>query len=88
MDDTQCGLLLCNVLWSRPDFADILYVHIFLTVCAEKVSEPDELSVSCSSPVTVDGDVISLCYNPKTKVVALQLSDGQIMKYLWGRYDQ
>uniref|UniRef100_A0A8C6Y1C0 Elongator complex protein 1 n=1 Tax=Naja naja TaxID=35670 RepID=A0A8C6Y1C0_NAJNA len=35
------------------------------------------------SPVSVDGDVISLCCNPKTKTVALQLSDGQILKYLW-----
>ncbi|KAJ7335942.1 hypothetical protein JRQ81_013883 [Phrynocephalus forsythii] len=40
--------------------------------------------VDICSPVTVDGDVISLCCNPKTKAVALQLSDGQIMKYLWG----
>lgn len=36
----------------------------------------------------MDGDIISLCCNPKTKVVALQLSDGQIMKYLWGMCDQ
>ncbi|XP_025054852.1 elongator complex protein 1 isoform X1 [Alligator sinensis] len=33
--------------------------------------------------VPVDGEVISLCYNPKTKTVALQLADGQILKYLW-----
>ncbi|KAM7165656.1 elongator complex protein 1 isoform 4-T4 [Macrochelys suwanniensis] len=31
----------------------------------------------------VDGDVISLCYNPKTRAVALQLADGRILKYLW-----
>ncbi|XP_043371415.1 elongator complex protein 1 isoform X2 [Dermochelys coriacea] len=31
----------------------------------------------------VDGDVISLCYNLKTRAVALQLADGQILKYLW-----
>ncbi|XP_058022152.1 elongator complex protein 1 isoform X3 [Ahaetulla prasina] len=36
------------------------------------------------SPVSLDGDVISLCCNPKTTTVALQLSDGQILKYLWG----
>ncbi|KAM6473113.1 elongator complex protein 1 [Liasis olivaceus] len=36
------------------------------------------------SPVSVNGEVISLCCNPKTKAVALQLSDGQILKYLWG----
>uniref|UniRef100_A0A8C3T4M0 Elongator complex protein 1 n=1 Tax=Chelydra serpentina TaxID=8475 RepID=A0A8C3T4M0_CHESE len=34
--------------------------------------------------VPVDGDVISLCYNPKTRAVALQLADGRILKYLWG----
>ncbi|EMP37548.1 Elongator complex protein 1 [Chelonia mydas] len=32
--------------------------------------------------VPVDGDVISLCYNPKTRAVALQLTDGRILKYL------
>ncbi|XP_073202116.1 elongator complex protein 1 isoform X4 [Lepidochelys kempii] len=32
--------------------------------------------------VPVDGDVISLCYNPKTSAVALQLADGRILKYL------
>ncbi|KAL7988535.1 hypothetical protein Chor_007454 [Crotalus horridus] len=42
------------------------------------------LEMSYRSPVSVDGDVISLCCNPKTKTVALQLSDGQILKYLWG----
>ncbi|XP_044876720.1 elongator complex protein 1 isoform X2 [Mauremys mutica] len=31
----------------------------------------------------VDGDVISLCCNPKTRAIALQLDDGQILKYLW-----
>ncbi|KAJ6653507.1 hypothetical protein lerEdw1_009179 [Lerista edwardsae] len=46
-------------------------------------SSAEEGHVDISSPVTVDGDIISLCCNPKTKVVALQLSDGQIMKYLW-----
>ncbi|XP_044274836.1 elongator complex protein 1 isoform X2 [Varanus komodoensis] len=40
--------------------------------------------VDISSPVMVEGDVISLSCNPKTKSVALQLSDGRIMKYLWG----
>ncbi|XP_069486709.1 elongator complex protein 1 isoform X2 [Ambystoma mexicanum] len=36
-----------------------------------------------SNCASVDGHVISLCYNWKTKTVALQLADGQIMKYLW-----
>ncbi|KAF6124108.1 elongator complex protein 1 [Phyllostomus discolor] len=36
-----------------------------------------------SSSVTVDGVIISLCCNSKTKSVALQLAGGQILKYLW-----
>ncbi|XP_053152416.1 elongator complex protein 1 isoform X2 [Hemicordylus capensis] len=47
-------------------------------------SSAEEGRVDISSPVSVDGVVISLCCDPKNKVVALQLSDGQIMKYLWG----
>ncbi|XP_062985125.1 elongator complex protein 1 [Elgaria multicarinata webbii] len=47
-------------------------------------SSAEDGRVDICSPVTVDGDVISLCCYPKSKVVALQLSDGQIMKYLWG----
>lgn len=39
-----------------------------------------------SSSVTVDGVIISLCCNPKTKSVALQVAGGQIFKYLWGEY--
>nr|XP_006133345.1 elongator complex protein 1 [Pelodiscus sinensis] len=31
----------------------------------------------------VDGDVISLCYNPKSRAVAVQLADGRILKYFW-----
>ncbi|XP_037228727.1 elongator complex protein 1 isoform X2 [Falco rusticolus] len=33
--------------------------------------------------VPVHGEVISLCCSPVTKTVALQLADGQILKYLW-----
>uniref|UniRef100_A0A803T8I5 IkappaB kinase complex-associated protein n=1 Tax=Anolis carolinensis TaxID=28377 RepID=A0A803T8I5_ANOCA len=51
--------------------------HLKLTSVAE------EECVDISSHLTMAGDVISLCYNAKTKVVALQLSDGQIMKYHW-----
>eukprot|EP00062_Callorhinchus_milii_P020598 gi/632976428/ref/XP_007904788.1/ PREDICTED: elongator complex protein 1 isoform X3 [Callorhinchus milii] len=45
--------------------------------------ESQEAELESRSPVTVDGHVISLCYNPKTQTVALELSDGQILKYLW-----
>uniref|UniRef100_A0A9L0TI06 Elongator complex protein 1 n=1 Tax=Equus caballus TaxID=9796 RepID=A0A9L0TI06_HORSE len=36
-----------------------------------------------NSSVAVEGVIISLCCNSKTKSVALQLADGQILKYLW-----
>ncbi|XP_074850568.1 elongator complex protein 1 isoform X2 [Carettochelys insculpta] len=39
------------------------------------------LDLCWSTPV--DEVVISLCYNPKTRAVALQLTDGQILKYFW-----
>ncbi|XP_054842373.1 elongator complex protein 1 [Eublepharis macularius] len=48
-----------------------------------KLSSAEEASIDISSLVTVSGDIIGLCCNPKTKVVALQLSDGQVLKYLW-----
>uniref|UniRef100_A0A452UM17 Elongator complex protein 1 n=1 Tax=Ursus maritimus TaxID=29073 RepID=A0A452UM17_URSMA len=35
------------------------------------------------SSVIVDGVIISLCCNSKTKSVALQLAGGQILKYFW-----
>ena len=37
-----------------------------------------------SSSVTVDGVVIGLCCCSKTKSLAVQLADGQVLKYLWG----
>ncbi|XP_060092966.1 elongator complex protein 1 [Heteronotia binoei] len=48
-----------------------------------KLFSAEEAGIVISSPVTVDGDIISLSCNPKTNVVALQLSDGRVMKYLW-----
>ncbi|EDL91691.1 inhibitor of kappa light polypeptide enhancer in B-cells, kinase complex-associated protein, isoform CRA_b [Rattus norvegicus] len=36
-----------------------------------------------SSSVTVDGVVIGLCCCSKTKSSAVQLADGQVLKYLW-----
>ncbi|XP_037758297.1 elongator complex protein 1 isoform X4 [Chelonia mydas] len=44
--------------------------------------ETPHLEKTYSLSVPVDGDVISLCYNPKTRAVALQLTDGRILKYL------
>ena len=39
-----------------------------------------------SSSVTVDGVVIGLCCCSKTKSLAVQLADGQLLRYLWGEY--
>ncbi|XP_012374284.1 elongator complex protein 1 isoform X2 [Dasypus novemcinctus] len=51
------------------------------TAPSETGEEQGQLSISSS--VTVDGVIISLCCSSKTKSVALQLADGQILKYLW-----
>uniref|UniRef100_UPI00398E37B0 elongator complex protein 1 isoform X2 n=1 Tax=Pristiophorus japonicus TaxID=55135 RepID=UPI00398E37B0 len=45
--------------------------------------ETQEGAIRIRSPVTVDGHVISLCHNQKTKTVALELASGQILRYLW-----
>uniref|UniRef100_G3U3U6 Elongator complex protein 1 n=1 Tax=Loxodonta africana TaxID=9785 RepID=G3U3U6_LOXAF len=53
-----------------------------LTMAPSEADEEQGL-LSVSSSVMVDGAIISLCCNSKTKSVALQLADGQILKYLW-----
>ncbi|XP_067839650.1 elongator complex protein 1 [Heptranchias perlo] len=45
--------------------------------------ESQEGEIWIRSPVAVDGLVINLCHNQKTKTVALELSSGQILRYLW-----
>uniref|UniRef100_A0A4X2LDI3 Elongator complex protein 1 n=1 Tax=Vombatus ursinus TaxID=29139 RepID=A0A4X2LDI3_VOMUR len=56
-------------------------VHHLTVASSETEDKSGRLNISSS--VTVDGVVISLCHNPKTKSVALQLADGQILRYLW-----
>ncbi|XP_007950138.1 elongator complex protein 1 [Orycteropus afer afer] len=56
-------------------------LHHLTVAPSEMDGEQGQLSVSSS--VTMDGVIISLCYNSKTKSVALQLADGQIFKYFW-----
>nr|XP_030714948.1 elongator complex protein 1 isoform X4 [Globicephala melas] len=53
-----------------------------LTV-APSVMDDEQGQLNISSSVTVDGVIISLCCNSKTKSVALQVAGGQILKYLW-----
>nr|XP_027798807.1 elongator complex protein 1 [Marmota flaviventris] len=56
-------------------------IHHLTMVPSEMDEEQGQLNVSSS--VTVDGIIISMCCSPKTKSVAVQLVDGQILKYLW-----
>ncbi|XP_057276715.1 elongator complex protein 1 isoform X3 [Pezoporus wallicus] len=56
-------------------------LHHLTEVPHKTVAEQQRLSLRLSVPV--DGEVISLCCSPATKTVALQLADGQILKYLW-----
>uniref|UniRef100_A0A8B9PM09 Elongator complex protein 1 n=1 Tax=Apteryx owenii TaxID=8824 RepID=A0A8B9PM09_APTOW len=49
------------------------------------VAGAEEQCLDLRLSVSVDGEVISLCCSPVTKTVALQLADGQILKYLWGK---
>ncbi|XP_053422312.1 elongator complex protein 1 [Nycticebus coucang] len=53
-----------------------------LSMAPSKMDE-EQGQLNVSSSVTVNGIIISLCCNSKTKSVALQLADGQILKYLW-----
>lgn len=53
-----------------------------LTVAPSEVDD-EHGQLHISSSVTVDGVIISLCCNSKTKSVALQLAGGQILKYFW-----
>ncbi|XP_071436399.1 elongator complex protein 1 [Pithys albifrons albifrons] len=48
-----------------------------------QVAGPEEQCLNLRLSVPVDGEVISLYCSPLTKTVALQLADGQILKYLW-----
>uniref|UniRef100_A0ABI0NX96 Elongator complex protein 1 n=1 Tax=Bos taurus TaxID=9913 RepID=A0ABI0NX96_BOVIN len=56
-------------------------IHHLTVAPSETDDKQGQLNISSS--VTVDGVIISLCCNPKTKSVALQVAGGQIFKYLW-----
>ncbi|XP_069778820.1 elongator complex protein 1 isoform X2 [Narcine bancroftii] len=45
--------------------------------------ENQEDTLCVRTPVTVDGQIINLCYNHKANTVALELSNGLILRYLW-----
>ncbi|XP_017659129.1 elongator complex protein 1 isoform X2 [Nannospalax galili] len=53
-----------------------------LTVAPSEMNE-EQGQLSVSSSVVVDGVIISLCCSSKTKSLAFQLADGQVLRYLW-----
>ncbi|XP_043916910.1 elongator complex protein 1 [Protopterus annectens] len=55
-----------------------------LGISTEEGKENAEIGIR--SIVTVDGLVMSLCYNPKHRIVVLQMTDGQLLKYLCESY--
>ncbi|XP_059830752.1 elongator complex protein 1 isoform X1 [Hypanus sabinus] len=54
-------------------------------VCQLVTSSDDnqEGTLWIRSPISVDGQIINLCHNHKTQTVALELSNGQILRYMW-----
>uniref|UniRef100_A0A8D0SJ34 Elongator complex protein 1 n=2 Tax=Sus scrofa TaxID=9823 RepID=A0A8D0SJ34_PIG len=83
-------LTLSLLTWVQEDiFLAVSHSHSspqsvlhHLTVAPSETD--DELGqLNVSSSVTVDGIIISLCCNSKSKSVALQMAGGQILKYLW-----
>ncbi|XP_030050201.1 LOW QUALITY PROTEIN: elongator complex protein 1 [Microcaecilia unicolor] len=64
---------------SHPLSQSVIY-HLTLT---SSENGDKEGYMEIRNAVTVDGQVVSLCYSPKTRVAALQLEDGQLLKYLW-----
>uniref|UniRef100_A0A8C4PVD0 Elongator complex protein 1 n=1 Tax=Equus asinus asinus TaxID=83772 RepID=A0A8C4PVD0_EQUAS len=60
---------------SSPQFV----IHHLTVAPSETDDEQGQLNIRYS----VEGVIINLCCNSKTKSVALQLADGQILKYLW-----
>uniref|UniRef100_A0A8D1MM46 Elongator complex protein 1 n=1 Tax=Sus scrofa TaxID=9823 RepID=A0A8D1MM46_PIG len=83
-------LTLSLLTWVQEDiFLAVSHSHSspqsvlhHLTVAPSETD--DELGqLNISSSVTVDGSIISLCCNSKSKSVALQMTGGQILKYLW-----
>ncbi|XP_047624063.1 elongator complex protein 1 isoform X3 [Phacochoerus africanus] len=83
-------LTLSLLTWVQEDiFLAVSHSHSspqsvlhYLTVAPSETD--DELGqLNISSSVTVDGIIISVCCNSKSKSVALQMAGGQILKYLW-----
>ncbi|NWV00667.1 ELP1 protein, partial [Upupa epops] len=56
-------------------------LHHLTAMSHTAAAEEEYLNLRLSVPV--NGEVISLCCSPVTKTVAVQLADGQILKYLW-----
>ncbi|KAM5300353.1 elongator complex protein 1 isoform 2-T2 [Ctenodactylus gundi] len=90
-EDQEVNPLKFTLLsWIEEDtFLAVSHSHIspqsavrLLTMASAAVDE-EQGQLVVSSSVTVDGVIISMCCSSETKSVALQLADGQILKYLW-----
>ncbi|GAB1288525.1 Elongator complex protein 1 [Apodemus speciosus] len=89
-DEEVNALQLSFLTWIEDDaFLAISHSHSSpqsiihrLTVARSEVEE-EQGQLDISSSVTVDGVVIGLCCCSKTKSLAVQLADGQVLKYLW-----
>ena len=90
-----CVFVVCLLYWNKQQHQKEI-ACFFFCFAKREMSLPLR-NMACSHPlppsfyfvsssVTVDGVIISLCCNSKTKSVALQLAGGQILKYLWGEY--
>ncbi|XP_034357990.1 elongator complex protein 1 [Arvicanthis niloticus] len=84
------ALQLSFLTWIEDDaFLAVSHSHTgpqstlhHLTAARSEVDE-EQGQLDVSSSVTVDGVVIGLCCCSKTKSSAVQLADGQVLKYLW-----
>ncbi|XP_066523069.1 putative elongator complex protein 1 isoform X2 [Hoplias malabaricus] len=80
---TQEGVLALRLLlWLRDDVFVVVACGDDLTTSRLLVLKPSESqdSLEIRSDFLVGGHVISLCHNPKTDTLALQLEDGQIRR--------
>ncbi|XP_072114226.1 elongator complex protein 1 isoform X2 [Mobula birostris] len=81
-------LKLCFITWiSKNKFLSVFQglTTSQSVVCQLVTSSEDnqEGTLWIRTPISVDGQIINLCHNHKTQTVALELSNGQILRYMW-----
>ncbi|KAM6392188.1 elongator complex protein 1 isoform 2-T2 [Rhynochetos jubatus] len=86
VDDGATYPLRLRFLTWLPDDSFLLVTqgwHATRSTLHHLAAAPDGERLDLRVAVPVDGEVITLCCNPVTRTVALQLADGQILRYLW-----